>query len=379
MRVLYPYNEILPGDIAHDLYIYNQCAALAREGVDMRLLVGMGTASDAELARFHGWEADPGLKVVRRPLLRRNRNWLRVTWTYPFHLLALLQIKRTKPDVVFSCAPKQARVLFRWKRPGTKYVYDLHEIAHYPTAPADPGIVETERQLCEQADLVTVTVEPLKRILKAPPYSLRTPVEVVPLAVRVRPLPEKTGFPERPKLIYVGSLFADQGVRRLLEATREVDGFDLEIVGGTLRQVDDLRRRIEQLGIADRVQFHGFRTPDEIHAIANRADAFLVPMDGSGRNPYTARQKVLEYALWGRPVILPDLEAMHEHLPGGKGALFFDPDRDESLREALRGILEVDRRRVLTEEVKSWAGEFSWEQRGRRLKAVLEGLRRGPA
>jgi len=374
VRVLYPYSEILPGDIAHDLYVYNQCAALAHQGVDMRLLVGMGTASNADLARFHGWESDPGLKVIRRPLLRRNRNWCQLSWTYPFTLITVLHIRRTRPDVVFSCLPKQAKVLFRWKRPGTKHVYDLHEIAHYPTAPGDPARIEAEKRLLERADLVIVTVEPLKRILKAPPYSLKTRVEVVPLAVRVRPLPEKTEFPERPKLMYVGSLFPDQGVPRLLDATKEVDGFDLDIVGGEPNQVEELRRRAEQLGIADRVRLHGFKTPDEIHAIANRADAFLVPMDGSGRNPYTARQKVLEYVLWGRPVLLPDLEAMHEHLPGGKGALFFDPDRDESLREALREISDVDRRRVLTEEVKSWAGSFSWEQRGQRLKAVLAGL-----
>ena len=86
MRVLYPYNEILPGDIAHDLYIYNQCAALATAGVDTTLMVGLGTMNDAELARFHGWPADPGLRILRRPLLRKNKSWLRVTWTYPFQI-----------------------------------------------------------------------------------------------------------------------------------------------------------------------------------------------------------------------------------------------------------------------------------------------------
>ncbi len=112
------------------------------------------------------------------------------------------------------------------------------------------------------------------------------------------------------RLLSVGALYPRKGVRRLLDALRDVHrsgqtNWTLDVVGdGPLRV--ELERRVQASGLADRVTLHGFvEDPERFYAAA---DLFVFP----------SRLETLGFVL---------LEAMGHGVPG----LAFHPD-DEDIR-----------------------------------------------
>ncbi|MHC4960418.1 MAG: glycosyltransferase family 4 protein [Planctomycetota bacterium] len=359
MRVFYALNERLPGPRAHDIYVYNQCAALAQAGAEVHLLVGHGSASAPDLARHHGWSEDPGITVVPRFLWRRN-TMLGTSWSYPFNAATWLHLRGWKPDIVLTHLPKQARVYLRHHDDRTRYVYDAHE----PPQPKHGPLVA-------RFDCVMATTEPLREQLRAPPFSFPR-IEVPPYAVKASPLPPPEAHDGRTRLMYVGSFFDYHDLHLLLEALAEVPGVEFECVGGNPPdQFEEFQARAQALGVADRVTCHGQQPPEKLSEFARRADAFVQPFSRDANRPNIVSTKVMEYAVWGRPQLVPDFPSDRSLLQSGKGVIFFGRD---GLADAMREIADPARRAALQAETSVWSGAFSWEARAQAQLALFEDL-----
>lgn len=360
MDIAYPYNESLPKGAAHDVYVFRNCASLSHAGLQVALCCGWGSQPDARLYTHYDVEPSKNLHIRRLPILRHMGPF---SCNALFFWQAQRDIVRLKPNWVITSVFKQAEYHVRRKVAGIRYAYEVHQLGWYPSCdtPERRRTAARERAILEQMDLITVTTEALQRILQATPYELKVPIRVVPLAVERAPLPAPPASPLT--VMYVGQLYASQGVDLLLQAAALVSPeLQVEIVGGKEAEIGALRQLSQRLGIANRVHFHGFVPPSQLAHHVQRAHAFVAPFRAEERMPYVAHTKLYEYAAWGRPVIAPDLEVVKEHLANGDCHLF-EPGDVHSLASCLQRISgRISRPRT----------PFSWTQRAVYLKELLE-------
>lgn len=345
MHILYPYNEILPKRSAHDVYIVRNCAGLAEAGADVTLAFGTSSLPDSRLLDHYHIAPRENLQWRRLPILRRN-------YGLPFNLGILFLwatqklIQSSRPEWVALSVLKQGNYHLKRNVPGVKYLYEVHELGWYPGRSLDDAKtrtrVEMERGMFSRADALTVTTEALKKILTGPPYSIKTPIAVVPLAVDFLPLPPLPETEGVLQLMYIGQMYQGQGVELLLEALSRTTGVHLTLVGGRPEELSQLNALCERLGIRDKTTFAGFLPPGSLHEIAARCHAFVAPFSATGRMPYVAHTKLAEYAAWQRPVIAPDLPVTREHFTSGAGWIPFEADNAASLAAALMTLTETD-------------------------------------
>ncbi len=372
MRIIYPYNEILPKRKAHDLFIVQECAALAESGSDLTLLIGKG--SDLENFYMH-YKIAPCPRLHIKPLrIIRKNNILGISWNWPFFHHCQQEIRESRPDLVILSVRKQGAYHLQHKVAGVRYLYEVHELCYYPNqTTVNKKALSKEREMLAHADLITVTTSALKEILLQPPYSLQNRIEEVPLAVQTLPLPPPQTHPEL-TIAYVGQLYEGQGLTALLLALAQVKNVRLKVIGGNHRDVSRLNQLAVELGIQKAVTFLGFLPPSDIPEHLQDVDAFVAPFGQTGRMPYVAHTKLAEYAEWGRPIIAPDLPVVHADFSADSGLLYFAPGDQSSLAQAIQQLQDKTLREKLQKEIHTKQGRFSWPTRAAIYGNLLKDL-----
>ena len=133
------------------------------------------------------------------------------------------------------------------------------------------------------------------------------------------------------RLLYVGALVAPKGVPYLLEALARLDQeqpgsrCQLDVVGdGPEREA--YARRAAELGLSDRVTFHGARSKAEVAAFMHQADLFVLPslvetFSVATAEALTAGLPVLATACGGpEEFVTPEVGRLVP--PGDAGALY---------------------------------------------------------
>jgi len=369
MQIIYPYNEILPKKKAHDVFIVHECAALADLDWEVILLIGKGSEKNT---LFSHYQIAPSTHLHIEPLfIVRKNNPFHISWNLPFFLMCQHQIRKIKPNWVILSVRKQATFHILRKVSGVRYVYEVHELCCYPTQPASANYeLRLEKVMLSRMDLIIVTTHALKDVLLQPPYSLKVPIEVIPLAVQTQPLPPPP--PADPLvLMYVGQLYSGQGLPSLLSALSGIQNIHLKILGGTPEEIFHLSKLAKELAISDSVEFLGFIPPNQLSAIVKEAHAFIAPFENIGRMPYVAHTKLFEYAEWGRPIIAPRLPIVEEHFHDGKGALLFEPGNVASLAGCIVALKQEPLRQKLQTEIASFSGRYSWQSRAHAYASLL--------
>ncbi|MCH9610940.1 MAG: hypothetical protein S4CHLAM81_02500 [Chlamydiales bacterium] len=325
-----PYNEVLPTGRAHDVFLFQEAAALSKE-FDVTLLCGKGSASDKEL--FAHYNTEP-FKIKRLPIVRKN-NPLNLSWNRPFFHFCQKELRGT---VILSVL-KQAAYHLRRKKADCHYVYEVHQLTAY-----DGKVSSMEQEVFDRADQILVTTKQLKNCIKT-----KTAVDVVPLAVNRKKLPpiEKS---EPFVLTYVGQLYKAQGVEELLKCAR---GVELRIVGGRPQEIERLR------GLNPAAKFYGYVAPSELEEIVSDSHAFVAPFELSGRMPYVAHTKLHEYSAWGRPFIAPDAAVVRDEF--SKGVYFYKPGE-------LRSTID----RLVNDYSLCEMPSYSWSERKDQMMECLQ-------
>lgn len=234
--------------------------------------------------------------------------------------------------------------------------------------------------------VVTPVSADLARFLA--PLTRRTPVITVPNTVDPRVFsPARRGLERRPAgrlvLVTVGQVIEVKGHRHLIDALDMLsqDGVDAEvhIVGE-----GDLRERLEQhasdLGLADRVTFHGYLAKPQIAELMRHADIFVLPSLWENM-PCV----VLEAIASGLPVVASRVGGVPEVVDSDVG-LTVDPESPRALAEGVMNVAgnldryhpdvlhETAERRYGPDAVaRQWAQVYELAQGPRRAVATENG------
>ena len=186
-----------------------------------------------------------------------------------------------------------------------------------------------------------------------------------------------TSAGERMVLSYHGTLTESNDLTVVLRAMAllrdDLPGLEFNIFGRG-RAVPTLQALSRELGLEDRVRFHGYKPLDEIPALIAQADLGLVPQRRSDFTSLNYPTKAFEYIALGVPVLMtwtPALQELFGHLDG----VFFECDQPERLAALIRTLYwDRARGRELAQQEQAVCARFAWPVESQRYVAVMAGL-----
>jgi len=106
-----------------------------------------------------------------------------------------------------------------------------------------------------------------------------------------------------PRLLFVGRLIQRKGLRYLIQALATLEGVMLDVVGEG-PEAEPSKALAHDLGIADRITFHGFVSNEKLETLLSSTDAFVLPSIVDDRGDTEGLGVVLIEAMaFGTPVI----------------------------------------------------------------------------
>jgi glycosyltransferase involved in cell wall biosynthesis len=148
---------------------------------------------------------------------------------------------------------------------------------------------------------------------------------------------------------YVGVMGAQEGLDYLLEAARHIihdlrrDDVQFGLVGGG-SELERLRRRAHELGVADYVTFTG-RVPDrELLEMLNTADVCVNADEFNPMNDKSTMNKIMEYMALGKPIVQFDLA--EGRFSAQKASLYARPNDAIDLGDKIVELLDDPERRL---------------------------------
>ncbi|WP_047523813.1 glycosyltransferase [Microbacterium sp. ZOR0019] len=144
---------------------------------------------------------------------------------------------------------------------------------------------------------------------------------------------------DKNRIIFVGRLTAEKQVEVILKAMTKLDpalDTSFDIVGG-----GDQRKQLEhlaaQLGLADRVTFHGRTSDEELRALLSRASLFVIASIAELQS--IATMEAMASAL---PVVAADAVALPHLVHDGENGYLFEPGNVDELAARLTDVLTAE-------------------------------------
>jgi glycosyltransferase involved in cell wall biosynthesis len=225
-------------------------------------------------------------------------------------------------------------------------------------------------RLLARADAVVCLTEGI-RVVTERQYGIDLPdAAVIPMGVdtdRFRTADAARGErdPDEPwRLLYVGTVHLTRGLDSVFEVVADSE-FDLELHvagSGPESHVRELRSQARELGINDRLVWHGFVPHEEIPELLADTDVALSPLADIESYRISFPAKLLEYLAAGCLVVATDIDPHRRLIDDGVNGYLHDPG-SEGIRAGLSRCLgDVDRHASVREAARETALEYDWAE-----------------
>jgi glycosyltransferase involved in cell wall biosynthesis len=376
-------NEAVP----RDRRVWNEARSLAAAGWDVSIAVPF----DEEYEQAES-ETVEGIEIHRFPLRPADgaADYPREYGQAVLRLRKLVgRLSRERPfDVVHTANPPD---FLLWsarsaRRRGAAFVFDHHDLtpelfrARFRRAGLPyKALLALERQAMRSADVVVSTNESYKRLAIERGGMDAADVFVVrngPDLASFTPVAPDLGLraDRRFLLAYVGVMEPQDGVDQAihalaaLHARRGADWKAIFVGEGSERI--GMEALAAELGIADSVEFAGWREDGDIRRILSSADLCLAPDPPSPLNDVSTMMKVPEYMAMGAPIASFDLP--ETRVSAGDAAAYAAPT-PAALGELVDELLnDESRRRRMAAVALERVTELSWQRSTERLLAAYE-------
>ena len=170
-------------------------------------------------------------------------------------------------------------------------------------------------------------------------------------------------------VLYAGNVKPHKNLERLIDAfaivrKRGLDHLKLVLIGDEMSKYSALRRAVHKHQLHKYVRFLGY-LPEETLAVMYRlAGVFVFPSlyEGFGLPP-------LEAMASGTPVVTSNVSSLPE--VAGDAAVLVDPYDPQAIADGIYRVLTDETlRREMVHKGIARAGQFSWEQSARRVRAI---------
>jgi glycosyltransferase involved in cell wall biosynthesis len=382
-----------------DRRVWNESRTLVASGWEVVIVSPQGDGRDDEL-----FEVREGIEIHRFPLRPAGGGALGYVREYAQALWRIRAIVRRlgserRFDIVHACNPPDFLLLAArsLRADGAAFVFDHHDLVpelYRSRFGGGTGVLYRAALALEQvafrlADVVIATNESYRRI--AIERGRRAPEDV--FVVRNGPNLERFHLAQpdpalrrgRAHLIaYLGIMGPQDGIDHAVRAlgwlaAQRRDWHAIFIGEGDV--LDEMRSLAAELGIADQVEFAGWRYDDDIRTILSTADVCLAPDPPSPLNDVSTMIKIAEYMAMGRPVVsYPLAESM---ISAGDAAVYAQSGDPEALGRCVAELLDDPARRARLGAIGRQRAEreLGWERSEDALRAAYSRAlaRRGTA
>jgi glycosyltransferase involved in cell wall biosynthesis len=387
--VLIPADVRFPLERANGVQIVKTAAALSRAGAEATLLVRDSDPRPTdEILPLFGI-APGGVTVRRLAVGHRRGSFLVPRAAFLARAGAVCLAALQRGALVFTRDLQLADLLLTVRR-RARVVYEAHAVESIlylergslygtedrPQAAKAARLRRREARVWRRARAFVATTAGIRDTFTEQ-FGARRAVAVVANGCDV---PADRTFPglakeQPPRVLYAGQLYPWKGVDVLVDAVARVPAARLVILGGIPGEPDFSRvqARVEELGIADRVEMPGLVPQAEVARELARARVVAVPVRRTEMTlRHTSPLKAFEAMAAGRPILASDLPSSREFLRHGENAWLVPPDDPAALAKGLARLLADD---ALSERIARAAFEdavaFSWDARARRLLDVF--------
>lgn len=190
-------------------------------------------------------------------------------------------------------------------------------------------------------------------------------------------LPPQLEGEKRPKIGYVGNLYAGRGVELIIELAYRLSQYSFHIVGGTR---GDLAAWSDK-PLPENLICHGFVSQEEISHYYQQFDILLMPYQkkvivASGRTDtsiWMSPLKMFEYMAAGKAVVSSDLPVLREVLENERNALLVPPDDVAAWAAAIVRLVEDEslQGRLGSTAQQDLINHYTWQKRAQN---VVDGL-----
>ena len=139
-------------------------------------------------------------------------------------------------------------------------------------------------------------------------------------------------------LLFLGRLVPEKGAKYAVEAMKYLKKYPdlkLNITGELTERDSEIKKLIEDNGLAERVEFVGFKRGSELAELISKCICLLCPAIWYENMPNT----VLEAYAYGKPVIASDIGCFSEIVEDHGTGLLFEPKNPEDLADKVMEIL----------------------------------------
>jgi len=368
MRMVYISNLHIPAPKIYGLQIVKNCEAFAGEGLQVELFVPKGIFSKVVVDVFGHYDVKRIFTVKYLSSIRNGKTLRRIFRGFSsfvseasFLPRALCAIFSYRSDIIYTRDKYFAMVasFFGWN-----IFYEAHDV------PSKKFL-----KLFRRVKGVVVITEGLRSAFLDAGIK-RESIFVAADGVDLDnfEIPEnkyecrkKLCVPaDKTMLVYTGQLYPWKGGDTLAEASRYLgDNVFIYLVGGSLKYVDEYRRRYENRNI----KITGYRPHAEMPYWMGSADVLILPNSGryNTSSRWTSPIKLFEYMASKRPIIASDVPSIREILDENT-AVFFEPDNSESLADAIRTVLEnKDLANKVSANAFAKVADYTWQKRAEKI------------
>jgi glycosyltransferase involved in cell wall biosynthesis len=378
MHVAFAHHEPVSRKHARWVAMIRTLAAVAQaDGVDRLTWFTPDTpARVRDYARSHlGLDLPDTLHFHRMPHVRRLAG---LTLNAVFFRACRRALNRSSADVLWLRSDKLAAHLSG--RTHMPMAYEAHLVGPLMAEERGAGakrvarVERIERRLYEGAAGVAAITRGLMDEISSR-YSFGGPSAIVPSGVDLEAFPPVWDGGDGRTVVYVGTLKFWKGLDTLLEAMAASPGLNLLLIGGgSDDEQKRLDRRLQELGIADRVELAGRLPQTEIpKRVAHAACAVHpLPPDHSISARFTSPLKIVEYLAMGLPVVAADVPSVRELLHDNENARLYPAGDAGALASGLQALCgDPAAAAALSRTGRASAGEFSYAERARKLLGLF--------
>ncbi|MFH1329387.1 MAG: glycosyltransferase [Actinomycetota bacterium] len=268
-------------------------------------------------------------------------------------------------------------------RPGTRLVYDSHELATERSrmgrvARWQAGRAE-RRGLRHNDEGIWTTRSRAEYVVRRYGIPFPTLIHNVPERIEVQQgwdLHERLGIPADQRiLLYQGSIQEFRGIEESIEAVTLLDRCGLVVIGyGYHRPA--LEAMVRRRGLGDRVRFFGPIPNDELLHYTASADVGLCVIRGQSLSyRWSMPNKLFEYMMAGIPVVASDFEEMGRVVREEGVGTVCDPDDPQSIAAAVGAIIDDPAAEARFRAATRLAiGKWNWDEEEKKLLALYRRL-----
>jgi glycosyltransferase involved in cell wall biosynthesis len=286
--------------------------------------------------------------------------------------LPLLTLNREKPDIVFC--PMQTIGYFG--NNGYKLVLTVHDMVFYRmrTPPKEfSPIVRLiwflyhlsywpERwTLNRGVATVTGSYNCEREMTEA--HLTKRPLSVIRPGIEDSGIPPRE-YPKTKSLVYMGTFLPNKNVETLARAMHLLPGYTLHLLS---RISEKAKAQLAALAPAGSIVFENGVSDQRYIEVLRGATAMVSACRDEGFGI-----PLIEGLNEGTPLVISDIPVFHE--VGGDAAVYFDHENPQAFADAVVSMDVPGKWAELSAKARRHAGDFSWDESGRRLYELLMSL-----